>query len=42
MDLCFGNKNKKIYLGILIRSIFDIKEERMITGPSLTVGEIMK
>ena len=42
MDLCFGDEGEKRYLGILVRSIYDIKEERMITGPSLTVDEILK
>lgn len=42
LDLCLGNKQKKEYYGILLRSIYSINDKRMICGPCNTVNEILK
>lgn len=41
MDLCFGDKKGNVYYGVLIRSIYEVEGNRVITGPSLTVDEII-
>ena len=39
MDFCFGND--KMYYGILIRSVYDLENHKIITGPCLVVNEII-
>ena len=41
LDITLGNSKNK-YAGILIRSIYDIKNKKMICGPSNLVTELLK
>src|SRR6185437_11368400 len=42
LDLALGNKKKKSYCGILLRSMYDIKKKEMITGSCNLVKRILK
>ena len=42
LDITFGNKERNIYFGILIRSIMNIKTGNFISGPCLCVNELLK
>lgn len=41
MDLVYGNKEKNIYYGILIRTIQDMATLKFFTGPCVSVREIL-
>lgn len=41
LDITYGDGEKQRYGGILIRAIKDLGEERIISGPSRVVGEII-
>jgi len=41
MDITFGN-GKDIYFGILIRSIYDIKNDTIVEGPCKVVNKILE
>ncbi len=42
IDICIGNKEKKMYGGILIRSIIDMKTNSIFYGPQKVVREIFQ
>lgn len=41
LDITYGNGEKQRYGGILIRAIKNLQENRIISGPSRVVGEII-
>ena len=41
LDLTLGSKKNNQYCGILIRSIYDIANDKMIEGPCRTVNELL-
>lgn len=42
MDMTFGSEKKERYCGILIRSIYDLEEDKMIAGPCNSVKALLE
>lgn len=42
MDITYGDSEKKVYFGILIRSIRDMVTGEFFTGPCVSVNELLR